>query len=69
LGLSGEAVDRYADEWIDSIIDITPIARRIHKLVQIGNLDEARQLLPSDSPYPVPEDVVPIIGADDNSSG
>ncbi|WP_053139294.1 DUF4291 domain-containing protein [Streptomyces ambofaciens] len=53
LGLTGEAAHRYADEWIVSITDVTPLARTIHAHVRGGELDVARQLLPSERPYPV----------------
>jgi hypothetical protein len=52
LGLSGEAVERYADEWILSISDVTPLAREIHELVGSGDLDAATRLLPEERPYP-----------------
>nr|BFE61353.1 DUF4291 domain-containing protein [Dactylosporangium thailandense] len=46
LGLSGEAVRRYADEWTVSITDVTGLAHRVHELVRAGDLDAARALLP-----------------------
>ncbi|WP_405931171.1 DUF4291 domain-containing protein [Streptomyces sp. NBC_00827] len=52
LGLSGEAVRRYADEWTVSIRDITPLAHEIHALVRSGDLDSAARLLPQERPYP-----------------
>ncbi|WP_374192114.1 DUF4291 domain-containing protein [Streptomyces sp. MBT33] len=52
LGLSGEAVQRYADEWLVSISDVTPLAREIHALVTSGDLDAASGLLPKETPYP-----------------
>ncbi|MGV9311143.1 DUF4291 domain-containing protein [Streptomyces sp. NPDC003691] len=55
LGLSGEAVRRYADEWITGIEDVTPLAHEIHGLVRSGDLDAARALLPREEPYPEPE--------------
>ncbi|UED86547.1 DUF4291 domain-containing protein [Streptomyces profundus] len=55
LGLSGEAVARYADEWIVAIEDITPLAHRVHGLVRDGDLDAARGLLPAEPPCPVDE--------------
>ncbi|MGI5195240.1 DUF4291 domain-containing protein [Streptomyces sp. CA-288835] len=51
LGLSGEAVRRYADEWTVSIRDVTPLARKIHALVGGGDLDSATRLLPQERPY------------------
>lgn len=52
LGLSGEAVRRYADEWTVSINDVTALAREIHALVSGGDLDSAAQLLPQEQDYP-----------------
>ncbi|MFF4402152.1 DUF4291 domain-containing protein [Streptomyces sp. NPDC001480] len=52
LGLSGEAVERYADEWTVSISDVTPLAYEIHELVNHGDLDAATRLLPKERPYP-----------------
>ncbi|MFE5242041.1 MULTISPECIES: DUF4291 domain-containing protein [unclassified Streptomyces] len=61
LGLSGEAARRYADEWLVSVRDVTPLAHEIHGLVRAGDLDGASRLLPVeapltdlDAPRPVP---------------
>ncbi|WP_329293487.1 DUF4291 domain-containing protein [Streptomyces pseudovenezuelae] len=58
LGLSGEAARRYADEWITSIRDVTPLAHEIHALVSGGDLDSAARLLPQEDPYPMEEEVL-----------
>ncbi|MDQ0796313.1 DUF4291 domain-containing protein [Streptomyces sp. B1I3] len=50
LGLSGEAARRYADEWLVSVRDVTPLAREIHGLVRAGDLDRATALLPDEQP-------------------
>ncbi|MFI0539845.1 DUF4291 domain-containing protein [Streptomyces sp. WSLK1-3] len=52
LGLSGEAVRRYADEWTVGIRDVTPLAHEIHALVRDGDLAAATRLLPQELPYP-----------------
>ncbi|MEU1160368.1 DUF4291 domain-containing protein [Streptomyces sp. NPDC005921] len=52
LGLSGEAVRRYADEWTVAIRDMTPLAHEIHALVRSGDLASATRLLPQERPYP-----------------
>ncbi|MFI0963289.1 DUF4291 domain-containing protein [Streptomyces sp. NPDC021080] len=52
LGLSGEASARYADEWIVSINDVTPLAHEIHALVKDGERDSATRLLPQEQEYP-----------------
>ncbi|MFJ6083906.1 DUF4291 domain-containing protein [Streptomyces sp. NPDC092369] len=58
LGLSGEAVRRYADEWTVSLRDVTPLVRQIHNLVSDGDLDSAARLLPQERPYPVGEELL-----------
>jgi hypothetical protein len=52
LGLSGEAVERHADDWTVSIRDVTPLAHEIHGLVSSGDLDAATRLLPEERSYP-----------------
>lgn len=52
LGLSGEAVRRYADEWTVAIHDVTPLAHEIHALASNGDLDSATRLLPNERTYP-----------------
>ncbi|AYG80839.1 hypothetical protein DWB77_02977 [Streptomyces hundungensis] len=54
LGLAGEAVRRYADEWVVDIRDVTPLAHRVHALVGDGRLDAARALLPAERVYAGP---------------
>jgi hypothetical protein len=56
LGLSGEAVRRYADEWTVAIRDVTRLAHEIHALVSAGDLDSAARLLPQERPYPAGDD-------------
>ncbi|MFF0200111.1 DUF4291 domain-containing protein [Streptomyces sp. NPDC005017] len=58
LGLAGEATERYADEWIVGIEDVTPLAKEIHELVRAGELEAAEALLPRERAYPLSEDVV-----------
>ncbi|MFF3453202.1 DUF4291 domain-containing protein [Streptomyces sp. NPDC002730] len=58
LGLSGEAVRRYADEWTVAISDVTPLARDIHALVSHGDVDSAAQLLPQERPYPAADELL-----------
>ncbi|MCZ7432116.1 DUF4291 domain-containing protein [Streptomyces sp. WMMC1477] len=62
LGLSGEAVRRYADEWIVGIRDVTPLAREVHARVRHGDVDGARALLPDERPYPTPPGLLSHLG-------
>lgn len=59
VGLSGEAVERYADQWIVAITDITATVRHVHELLRSGDERAARAHLPLERGYPLP----PAIGA------
>ncbi|MQS16948.1 DUF4291 domain-containing protein [Streptomyces kaniharaensis] len=58
LGLAGESAHRYADEWIRSITDVTPLAHEVHALVRAGDLVAARDLLPDETPYPIADELL-----------
>jgi hypothetical protein len=62
IGLSGEAVDRYLDQWITAITDITPLAGRIRRHVSSGHLDTAQAGLPAERLYPLPAPIRSRIG-------
>ncbi|WP_353944427.1 DUF4291 domain-containing protein [Streptomyces sp. HUAS MG91] len=53
LGLSGEAVRLYADEWTVGISDVTALAREVRAAVRDGDRERAARLLPAERPYPV----------------
>jgi hypothetical protein len=63
IGLSGEAVDRYVDEWIVSLTDITARMRAIGERIASGDVAGARLLLPDERPYPLTRDLAVRIGA------
>ncbi len=54
IGLSGNAVERYVDEWIVGIDDVTALAREAHKLVRAGRDEAAVRLLPEEKPFALP---------------
>ena len=51
IGLTGEAVQHYIQDWIVNITDITQEAQHVHQLVFDGKLDEATALLPKETLY------------------
>lgn len=53
IGLSGEAVFRYVNEWAVRIMDITPLAHDICRLVAEKQFGEAQALLPQERIYAV----------------
>ena len=57
IGLSGEAVRRYTQEWIAAIHDLTDLAHSIHGRVLAGDLAGARSMLPEEKPYSVTETI------------
>ena len=62
VGLGGEAVGRYVDEWIAGISDVTALTHEVHRLVDAGELDAARGMLPQERPYDLPADVQAVVG-------
>ncbi len=54
LGLAGEAAARYADAWIVSLRDVTPLAHRVRELVRAGDTAAAAGLLPPETPLSLP---------------
>ncbi|GAA1431631.1 DUF4291 domain-containing protein [Streptomyces thermospinosisporus] len=58
LGLGGEAVARYADEWIVGIEDVTPLAAEIRARVRAGELERAAAVLPDERPMPLGDEVL-----------
>ena len=64
VGLSGEAVTRYVDDWIVGMTDVTELVRSVHSAVLAGKTDDALALLPAERPYPLPERLRRRLGAD-----
>jgi hypothetical protein len=63
IGLSGEAVTRYVDDWIRGITDVTDTATRIRRRLATGERDAAEDALPEERAYPLPESLCGRIGA------
>ncbi|WIM96218.1 DUF4291 domain-containing protein [Actinoplanes oblitus] len=53
LGIGGEAVARYVDEWITGITDVTGLVREIRGHLDAGDEARAALLLPPERPYPL----------------
>lgn len=63
VGLSGEAVDRYVDEWTIALTDVTATVRTIYELLRAGDEQAAAALLPTELPYPLPAQTAATIAA------
>lgn len=53
VGLSRHVIREYVEEWVVGIEDITPRVRKIYGLLQSGQADKAKRLLPPERVYPV----------------
>jgi hypothetical protein len=63
VGLSGEAVRSYLDQWITSITDLTPLAERIHRHGSSGDLSAGQAEIPTEQAYPLTSSISARIGA------
>jgi hypothetical protein len=63
VGLTGQAVDRYVDEWIVNLTDVTGTAHRLRDLLAAGDDEAAAELLPPERRYPLPADVAHTVRA------
>ena len=63
IGLSGEAVPRYVDEWTVSITDVTDHMRAVHERVRAGDHDGARALVGDEPPYELTPELAARVGA------
>lgn len=50
IGLKPVAVERYVNEWIQQITDITPVVKEIKQLIDQKDWEKAAALLPVESP-------------------
>jgi hypothetical protein len=64
VGLSRHVIDRYADEWILDIQDLTPLVRKIQRLVHDGETAKVKALLPPERVYPLDPELARRIGAE-----
>jgi hypothetical protein len=52
------------DAWIVNIQDLTPLVRKIHRLINDGNAAKAKGLLPPERVYPISPELATRIGVD-----
>jgi len=62
IGLSGDATQHYAREWIINITDITNLIRQIKLKIDLGDTNSARELIPKEKPYPIAPHLAQKIG-------
>lgn len=64
IGLSGIAVDKYITDWITNIEDITDYCKNIHSLVVDNKINQAKDLLPIEQFYPLPNNIALNVNSD-----
>lgn len=62
VGLSRHIISAYVGEWTVEIRDVTPLVRKLHGLIQSGHADRAKELLPPERVYPLPEAIARRLG-------
>ncbi|RKN20885.1 DUF4291 domain-containing protein [Micromonospora musae] len=65
VGLSGEAVDRYVDDWVVAVTDITATVQRVRELLRAGDEHAAAAHLPIERVYPLPAQIAASLNATD----
>ena len=61
IGLSKIAVQKYINDWIIQIDDITDYSKKIYQLIEDNKINQAINLLPIEKIYPTPFHILPII--------
>jgi hypothetical protein len=64
IGLNSEAVKKYVKDWIVQIDDITAFSKEIHQFIINNEIEKAKDKLPKEKIYPLPDFIKPIINAD-----
>ncbi|MCU4158279.1 DUF4291 family protein [Carboxylicivirga sp. A043] len=67
VGLTGIAVEKYVNDWIVSIEDISDKCRGINYLISDKKTEEARNMLPLENIYPITDNVRSIIFASEQT--
>jgi uncharacterized protein DUF4291 len=62
IGLTGEAVSQFCNDWIQNITDVTELAHEIKTLADQGNIERAKDLLPNELPFQLSPELASKIG-------
>ncbi|MFE5285075.1 DUF4291 domain-containing protein [Nocardia sp. NPDC056611] len=64
VGLSRTIIQRYVDDWVVEIRDLTTLTHKISAHLREGRVDRAKDLLPPEKRYPLTEHLAKKVGAD-----
>ena len=62
VGIGRDLIKEYNEEWIQEIVDLTPLTRKIKDLIKKGKYKEAKRLVPDEKVYAVSESIQQNIG-------
>jgi len=62
VGISRHLIERYVNEWTQEIRDITPLVHSLATQFAAGEASKARQRLPNERLYPVPNAIAQRLG-------
>jgi hypothetical protein len=62
VGLSRHVIRQYAEEWIVSIKDLSPLVSKLREFRRAGRYDHAKRLLPPERRYPVSAEIMHRLG-------
>lgn len=65
IGLGRTIIERYVNDWVVEIRDLTPLVRKIHALVQSGKVANAKNLLPPERIYLVDAEIAKRLDMND----
>jgi hypothetical protein len=63
VGLGRAIVERYVDVWTMEIKDMTPLVRKMYRLLQQGQEAKAKELLPRERVYPLTQELARCVGS------
>ncbi|NME72302.1 DUF4291 domain-containing protein [Flammeovirga aprica] len=62
VGISRFLIEEYNQEWIDEIVDMTPLVKKMNLLRKSGKHKELKRFLPIEKLYPLPVTIEKKIG-------
>ena len=62
VGLSRHIIERYVNEWILELKDVTPLTHKIRRLCEQGDFANAKRQLPREKVYPVSDQLQNRLG-------
>lgn len=57
VGISRFLIEEYNNDWIEEIVDVTPLTKKINQLRKEGKYKEAKRLIPKERVYNLPASI------------